>query len=92
MKTAFEMAYARTIKKMKIFKKFAEKEAVALAVQRGGSVVRDKLLKEIHDLKELITNYEENLGAVNMYLKQAEYSKALLESNRFIDELDKKNL
>lgn len=51
MKTAFESAHERTVAKRQIAKKCAEKEVATNAVQRGGSLVRDKLLSKIKQLK-----------------------------------------
>ena len=44
--------------------------------------------KEIHDLKERITKYEQNLGSMSVYFHQHRPEKAEKELTRFISELD----
>ncbi len=47
--------------------------------------------KEIHDLKELITQYEQNLGALSLCFHQNKPEKAEKELTRFISELDERD-
>jgi archaellum component FlaC len=62
------------------------KNQLANANRKLGGMVN--IPESIRTLNERITKYEQNLGAVNMYLNRSEYTKASIESNRFINELD----
>lgn len=46
------------------------------------------LATQVHDLKELITLYQQNIGTVDLYLKQGKITRAKSEIERFNTKLD----
>jgi hypothetical protein len=68
--------------------KVAEEEIVMF--QRPSKATSDALIAEVKRLRDLVADYNQNLGNLGLFLSNGEYLKAEKEYNIFCDRLDER--